>query len=248
MTELSIALRSVWAQNAATQERRLAVQDQAIVQLLAGSLDPPGRELAASEAHKLAGSLGSFGLAEGSRLAGELESAWTAEGPLFAQAIHLAELMAGLRREIQAFSPGESAAGSAAAAPVAGNELDVLLVDDDEVFANFVVETLRSQARQVTWLADGAAARGALCDPDAPLRPRLMLLDVEMPGLDGFDVLEEMVRTGAIAHTSVVMLTRRTTVEDILRARKLGISDYIAKPLDGPALVERVSRFLEARA
>ena len=49
-----------------------------------------------------------------------------------------------------------------------------------------------------------------------------------------------MVRTGVIAPTSVIVLTRRTTVEDILRARKLGISDCIAKPLDGPVLVERV--------
>src|SRR6185503_16853847 len=105
MTELSNALRSVWAQNAATQERRLAVQDQAIVQLLAGSLDAAGRQLAASEAHKLAGSLG---MVDGSCLAGELESAWTADGPLFAQAIHLAELTAGLRSAIQAYPIDES--------------------------------------------------------------------------------------------------------------------------------------------
>jgi len=248
MTELSNALHSVWSQNAAAQERRLAVQEQAIVHLLAGTLDTAGRQEAASEAHKLAGSLGSFGLVEGSRLAGELEAAWATEGALFTQAIQLAELTAGLRREIQS-GPIESATASLAAAPApTTNDLDVLLVDDDAVFADFVLETLRAQARQVTWLADGDSAREALCDASAPLRPRLMLLDVEMPGLDGFDVLEALGRTGAIAHTSVIMLTRRTTVEDILRARKLGITDYIAKPLAGPVLVERVSRALEARA
>ena len=83
---------------------------------------------------------------------------------------------------------------------------DASVVDDDEVFADFVVATLSSRSHQVCRLPNGESARIALCGPTASLRTRLILLDVEMPGLDGFGVLKHLVNAGVTRHTSVIML------------------------------------------
>jgi len=238
---LSSVLGTAWARNLDAHRLRVAVQESAIVAALGGTLDAAARELAGREAHKLAGSLGSFGLTEGSRLATELEAAWTANGtPDIAR---LAQAIVCLRRQVEAHVPVISDAPGAEV-KAATNCPDVLLIDDDEIFADFVSETLRPDGREVCWFADGESARAAVCGPTATLQPRLILLDVEMPRLDGFAVLESMVRWGVPRQTAVVMLTRRRLTEDIVRARRLGVVDYLAKPLEAPTLVQRVNRLL----
>jgi DNA-binding response OmpR family regulator len=106
------------------------------------------------------------------------------------------------------------------------------------------MQTLSSTQHQVSWLPDGDSARDAICGPSPRLRPRLLLLDVEMPGLDGFDILQALGKSGDLDNMSVIMLTRRTTTEDIVRARRLGAVDYLAKPVEAPLLLERVDRVL----
>ena len=241
---LSNALGAAWARNLETQLRRVSVQESAIVAALAGTLDAADRQFAASEAHKLAGSLGSYGLPEGSRLANELESAWS--GQETPDAAQLAVTVAALVRLLREHAPADPN-------PVERNteepstdaqSLDVLLVDDDDAFAEFALEVLQSSMQEVRWISDGITARDAVCRKDAPLRPRVILLDVEMPGLDGFGVLEEIVRCNVNRESAVVMLTRRTMAEDIVRARRLGAVDYLAKPLAAETLVQRVKRAL----
>ena len=124
--------------------------------------------------------------------------------------------------------------------------VDVLLVDDDQVFAEFAMSVLRWSKHRVTWIADGEAARLALCGADASIKPRLILLDIEMPGLDGLGLLEDIAHSEVRRHSSVVMLTRHTMAEDIIRAHKLGAVDYLAKPLPAATLVQRVNRALAA--
>jgi CheY-like chemotaxis protein/HPt (histidine-containing phosphotransfer) domain-containing protein len=242
--QLAGALDASWARGREAQLRRVATLERAIVALLAGALEDDARQLAIGEAHKLAGSLGSFGLTEGSRLAAEIETAWSVEAAQPADPARLAALVVGLRSAVQEHAP--SAEPRAGARHVPGSFVDVLLVDDDEVFADFVVETLSSRSHQVCWLPDGDSARTALCGPTASLRARLILLDVEMPGLDGFGVLKHLVRSGVTRHSSVIMLTRRTMADDIVRAHGLGVVDYLAKPLSAPMLVDRVDRALAA--
>jgi CheY-like chemotaxis protein/HPt (histidine-containing phosphotransfer) domain-containing protein len=249
--QLSDAVGAIWERNADAQARRLACQERAIVSLLAGTLGDDERQAAVGEAHKLVGSLGSFGLEEGSSLARELETAWQATsaeapGDPVAQAMHMAERVVKLQALLRDRQPVAPPGVAESATPDGREQVDVLLVDDDEMFADFVVDTLRRRKRQVHWLADGEAARDALCGPHAPMRARLVLLDVEMPRLDGFSVLEQLARSGITQTSSVVMLTGHTLPDDIVRARKLGVADYLAKPLKAQMLVERVERALAA--
>src|SRR5690242_6512007 len=85
--DVKAAVGSLWAGTFEAQERRVTALEQAVVALAAGSLDDDGRKAATAAAHKLAGSLGTFGLDEGTRLAAELEEAWPAEPELQKSAI-----------------------------------------------------------------------------------------------------------------------------------------------------------------
>lgn len=244
---LSDALDATWARGLETQNRRVAAQETAIVAALAGTLDAATREFAQGEAHKLAGSLGSFGLQAASELAAELEHAWTSPTDSL-DAAHLAQLVARLRKALDerpVLQPGDGSTPKPSDC-VGLNPVDVLLVDDDQVFAEFAMSVLRWGKRRVTWISDGESARTALCGADAQLRPRLILLDIELPGLDGFGLLEDIARSAVCQQSAVVMLTRHTMAEDILRAHKLGAVDYLAKPLAAATLIQRVSRALAA--
>ena len=244
----SEALDATWARSLETQGRRVAAQETAIVAALAGTLDAQAREHAQREAHKLAGSLGSFGLQKASELAAELEQAWTASTGTTPDATQLAQVVANLRKELQSHHHS-SQQPPECTLPIPGEHarpVDVLLVDDDQVFAEFAMSVLRWSKRQVTWIADGQSARAALCGAEANLRPRLILLDIEMPGLDGFGLLEDISHSDVSRQSAVVMLTRHTMAEDIIRAHKLGAVDYLAKPLPAATLIQRVNRALAA--
>ena len=67
-----------------------------------------------------------------------------------------------------------------------------------------------------------------------------------MPGLKGLSVLEQLADQGVAGRAAIVMLTRRSVVEDVVRARQLGAFDFLAKPISVSTLTERVGRALQA--
>lgn len=75
-------------------------------------------------------------------------------------------------------------------------------------------------------------------------RPDLVLLDVMLPGLDGFSVARRIRETEALAATRIVMLTARTAPEDIVRGLDAGADDYVTKPFDRKILLARVRAVL----
>jgi CheY-like chemotaxis protein/HPt (histidine-containing phosphotransfer) domain-containing protein len=238
--EVAAGLSVVWAGHFEAQERRVATQEQAVVALLAGSLDAAAREAAARDAHKLAGSLGTFGLDEGSSLAGQIEEAWLAEHQEMAS---LATTVAALRKLLEEHRPALDAS-AVKDSRVAADGIDILLVDDDDVFARYVLEPLRRRYR-VSWVTNGESALSAVAGSAKQGPPRLVLLDIEMPGMNGLTVLEQLAEQRVPERCAVVMLTRRTLAEDIVRARKLGAFDFLAKPISVSRLNERVGRALE---
>ncbi|MFZ0493056.1 MAG: response regulator [Acidimicrobiia bacterium] len=112
----------------------------------------------------------------------------------------------------------------------------ILVADDDPDIVQFVRVNLELEGFEVAEASNGRQAlESVMNDP-----PDLVLLDVMMPELDGFDVLRRLRVHPSAANTSVILLTARTMPEDRIRGLDLGADDYVNKPFDVDELVARV--------
>ncbi|MCA9543449.1 MAG: response regulator, partial [Myxococcales bacterium] len=102
----------------------------------------------------------------------------------------------------------------------------VLVADDDRFMRALVRQTLTEGGLVVTEAADGRAALEAVrADP-----PDVLVLDLMMPHLDGFQVLAALEADGLFDALQVIVLTGRASHEVLTRALEAGAADYIAKP------------------
>jgi two-component system OmpR family response regulator len=113
----------------------------------------------------------------------------------------------------------------------------ILVVDDSDVIRVAVETALTEHGFEVTGRQDGAAFEDDL----RTIRPDLVILDVMMPGRDGFELLAVARRDSA---AGVVMLTARDTIDDRLRGLRTGADDYVAKPFAMAELVARTHAVL----
>lgn len=125
-----------------------------------------------------------------------------------------------------------------------GDRVDVLLVDDDPAAASLVLHALEGRRCQVRWLRDGADAVAALCGHRPALSARVVVLEVNLPSLDGLSVLRALAAEQALRRTRVIMLSSRDSEAETLQAFELGAFDYVAKPFSVAVLAERVRRAL----
>jgi two-component system copper resistance phosphate regulon response regulator CusR len=114
----------------------------------------------------------------------------------------------------------------------------VLLVEDDPRIARFVSQGLREQAYAVDVTADGddALYKAAVNDYDA------LILDVMIPGRDGFEVCRELRATGS--SVPVIMLTARDAIQDRITGLDTGADDYLTKPFEVAELLARLRALL----
>ena len=117
----------------------------------------------------------------------------------------------------------------------------VLVVDDDEVLRALVGTTLEREGYRVSYAADGAQAL-SLVEADVPA---LVVSDVNMPGTDGFAMLERLRTDPRTAWLPVLMLTSRREVDDVVHGLSLGADDYLPKPFSPSELVARVRSKLD---
>jgi PleD family two-component response regulator len=120
--------------------------------------------------------------------------------------------------------------------------VDIALVDDDQALGGLLLHALETRGYRVSWLQDGVSAVETLGGLAPPLRARLILLDVDMPSLDGLSVLRRLAQDGVVSRTRVIMLTFRSSEDEILQALQLGACDHIAKPFSVPVLMQRIRR------
>ncbi len=116
----------------------------------------------------------------------------------------------------------------------------ILVAEDDPVAATLVEHHLLSEGFDVRRYADGASALGGAIEK----RPDLILLDVKMPVMDGFEALERLRATPGIARVPIMMLTGLGNDSDLVRAFDLGADDYMVKPFSPPELAARIRRLL----
>ena len=92
---------------------------------------------------------------------------------------------------------------------------------------------------------DAEEAQAALGGDGRALSGALVLLDVDLPGLDGLGVLARLAADGVVQRTRVIMLTVGSAQAEVAQARALGAFDYVAKPFNVPAVMQRVRRAIE---
>ncbi len=120
----------------------------------------------------------------------------------------------------------------------------VLVVDDDETIRAVCREVLEGAGYAVREVPDGYAALNEV----KKFRPDLLLLDIMMPEIDGFQTAERLKSDPATSMTPIIFLSAKGATADKVRAFRSGAEDYITKPFDTPELLARVAKAVERHA
>ncbi|MBI5961813.1 MAG: response regulator [Chloroflexi bacterium] len=119
----------------------------------------------------------------------------------------------------------------------------LLVADDNEMNRDMLSRRLEREGYRVAVAEDGNRTLAVL----QAERFDLVLLDVMMPGLNGFEVLQIIRQKQSIAELPVIMATARDESEDIIAGFKLGANDYVTKPINFPVLLARVQTQLQLK-
>jgi DNA-binding response OmpR family regulator len=117
----------------------------------------------------------------------------------------------------------------------------ILLVDDSKMIIMMEKMVLAREPYELLTAKDGREGLEMALEQ----RPDLILLDVVMPEMSGFDVLERLREEEATRSTPVIMVTTRGEAENIAAGQAAGCSDYVTKPIDSKELLAKVRSYLE---
>ena len=120
----------------------------------------------------------------------------------------------------------------------------VLVVDDDALNRRLVTATLAREGIRTTQANDGAQALEAIREDP----PDVVLLDIEMPGIDGFEVLERIKADEATRHLPVIMISGLDDTQSVVRCLEAGADDFLPKPFDAAILRARINAGLDRKA
>ncbi len=101
----------------------------------------------------------------------------------------------------------------------------ILLIEDDDMLRELITKRLTDGGYQVTQAINGIDGLGAI----KQINPDLVLLDIILPGMDGFEILEKIKNDNQISKIPVIMLSNLSQASDIEKALKLGATDYFIK-------------------
>lgn len=119
--------------------------------------------------------------------------------------------------------------------------IPILVIDDDPSWRKLIEYNLYSDGFEVYTAEDGPSGIEAAVKH----KPRLILLDIMMPGTDGLEVLSTLKYDSRTSHIPVIMLTAKSSIRDIDRAFGIGADDYITKPFEGKKLGNSIREKLE---
>ena len=129
------------------------------------------------------------------------------------------------------------------------HEVEILLVEDNPEDAEMTMRALRKRnlANQVHWVKDGEEAleflfcNGRYAGRDLNHPPRLVLLDIKMPKVDGIEVLRR-VKSSELKQVPVVVMTSSNEERDVLESYRLGVNSYIVKPVQFEDFMDTVTK------
>jgi two-component system OmpR family response regulator len=116
----------------------------------------------------------------------------------------------------------------------------VLVVDDDRAILDLITTRLEIAGYQTFFARDGVEGLARLYE----LRPAALVVDVNMPKLDGFGLLRKMKLEGLLDRTPTMVLTARNQPDDVRLAIELGARDFLTKPFRDNQLISRVGRLV----
>ncbi len=215
--------------------------------LVAAADDADAREQIRRDAHKIRGSAGSFGFSQATVVAAELEEA--AKGALTGTAAR-----AFVRRLAAALFTKQPAAQVSAPAPFSplpapstqsGDVPEVIVVEDDAALADLLTFGLEARGYRFVHYGNGREALDALRAMDtAGANPApLLLLDVDLPALDGYSIFDALQRD-CPGKFRVVFTTVHGEETEQLRGLEAGAIDYMVKPMSLRVALEKIRRWV----
>ena len=118
--------------------------------------------------------------------------------------------------------------------------LRLLLVEDEPTQLLILAHKLRQAGYVVDTATNGREALDLLTHPESPVRARLIVLELGLPGLDGLTLLGQLAEAGVLKASKAVVVTTRSVEAEMIKAMELGAVDYITKPVSLPVLMRRL--------
>ena len=130
------------------------------------------------------------------------------------------------------------------------NQVEVLLVEDNMHDAEMTIRSLKkvNLANNLVHVKDGEEAldfifaRGKFADREAIQFPKVILLDIKMPKVDGIEVLKQLKSNESSKAIPVVIMTSSREEQDIINSYQLGVNSYVVKPVDFEGFARAVSQ------
>jgi len=117
----------------------------------------------------------------------------------------------------------------------------ILVIDDDPIIFDLIATFLEAQKYELSYASDGE--RGLI--QTIKTRPDLVILDIEMPKMRGWEVCKLLKHNKLTQCIPVLILTSRNDISDVMMAMQHGADDYVSKPFEKDELLSRVERLLK---
>ncbi len=129
-------------------------------------------------------------------------------------------------------------------------EIEILYVEDNPRDVELTLRSLRKHnlANSIVHVKDGQEAldrlfgTGSVDDPETELRPKVVLLDLKLPKVDGIEVLRAIRGDERTRHLPVVIMTSSQEQQDLVESYRLGVNSYVIKPVDFESFSAAVSK------
>lgn len=119
----------------------------------------------------------------------------------------------------------------------------ILIIDDMKQIRDILWFSLKQEGYRPVLAESGSQGLKILFDPDS--RIDLVILDVMMPRMDGYQVLKKIrTRSLSASKTPVIMLTAKAQKEDVIKGIKAGANDYLVKPYTFPELLSKIKKLI----
>ncbi|HLA06200.1 MAG TPA: response regulator, partial [Anaerolineales bacterium] len=112
----------------------------------------------------------------------------------------------------------------------------VLLIDDEQFYYKLIQNALKEADFELEYARSGNEGLSKI----SSFKPEMLIVDLKLPEMDGFEILERMRRNPAFSHTPVIVITAKDELTEKLKAFELGADDYLVKPFQPEELVARM--------